>query len=57
MPHTAGILFGFLRRRTLSLAQERRFSGVLPAFSLTDRYAVKILSPILHCVLIFLRKI
>ena len=31
----------------LSLAQERHFSGVLPAFSLPDRYAVKILSPII----------
>ena len=52
MPHPAGLYLAFLSRRTLSLAQERRFSGVLPAFSLPDRNAV-ILSPIITNIIFF----
>ena len=45
MLHPAGFFF-FLRRRTPSLALEQCVSGILPAF-LPDRYAIKILSPII----------
>ena len=53
MPHTAELYLAFLRRMTLSLSQERRLSGVLPTFSLPDRYAVKILSPIITNIFCF----
>ena len=46
-----------LRRKTLSSDLERCFSGVFTTLSLPDRYAVKIISPIItNIVLIFLNK-